>query len=448
VTDVPETRYARTPGGLSIAYWVVGDGPTDLLWLTGFMGNLEVMWEQPLVASFFSRLAASGYRVIYHDHRATGLSDRTTSLPDLETQVDDIRTVLDAATSWSTVVAGNGWGIAPAALFASTFPDRVRSLVLHAASGRMARAPDYPWGIDEDEYLRDFRMAEEAWGTKAYAAYVLSSVAPSMVNDRAFVDWYAKMMRHWATPSSAAALTRQYYELDVRSVLPTIRVPTLVLSRHWKDPEEDDYVAGLISGAKHLRLPGGDWMPFTGDQDAVIDAIRTFLGPEPVRSTDERSTLLQAILFTDIVDSTELISRLGDRAWKDLLERHHALVRQQLARFRGVEVDTAGDGFYANFDGPARAVRCAVAIATEVTSLDIRIRAGVHAGECEVIDGKCGGLAVSLGARVASMAGPGEVLVSQTVKDLVAGSGLTFEDAGEHELKGVPDRWRLYRLVT
>lgn len=444
-TDViPETRYAKAPDRISIAYQTLGDGPVDLLWIVGFHGNLEVMWEQPLVVAFFSSLASFA-RVIFHDRRATGLSDRATSLPDLETQVDDIRTVLDAAGSPSTVILGSGEGVYAAALAASTYPKRTRALVLYAASARVTPAPDYPWGYSEAERSHDLRFAEDAWGTEAYATSTMAEDAPSMVGDRAFARWYAKVMRHWVSPSSAAELMRIFYETDIRSVLPTIRVPTLVVSREWKDFEEDKYVASLVPGAQFVRLPGEDTVLYIADHGELADAIRDFVGLE--RPREELDTVLRTVLFTDMVGSTERAAALGDRAWKGLVERYHAVERVQLRRFRGVEVDRAGDGLFATFEGPAGAVRCAQAIGASVLELGIRIRAGVHTGEVQIIDDKVGGIAVHIGARIAGLAEPSEVLVSQTVKDLVAGSGLALEDRGEHELKGVPGKWRLYAVV-
>jgi len=442
---IPQTRYAKAPDGISIAYQTIGEGPIDLLWIPGFHGNLEVMWEQRLIVAFFSRLASFA-RVIFHDRRATGLSDRATSLPDLETQVDDVRTVLDAAGSTSTVILGSGEGAYAAAVFAGTYPKRTSALVLYAATARVTQAPDYPWGISEDERAHDVRLVEDMWGTEAYASVVMAEEAASMVEDRAFVRWYAKVMRHWVSPSSAAELVRIYYETDIRGVLPTLRVPTLVVSREWKDTEEDRYVFSLIPDARSVRFPGGeDTALYVADHGELADSIRDFMGLE--RSGEELDTVLRTVLFTDMVGSTERVAALGDIAWKGLVERYHDIEQVQLRRFRGVEVDRAGDGLFATFEGPAAAVRCAHAIGTSVLDLGIKIRSGVHTGEVQIIDNKVGGIAVHIGARIAGLAGPSEVLVSQTVKDLVAGSALTLADRGEHELKGVPGAWRLYAVV-
>lgn len=441
--DLPDTRYARTPDGISIAYQVIGDGPVDLLWIPGYQGNLEVMWEQPLVATFFAKLAAFS-RVIVHDRRATGLSDRATSLPDLETRVDDAWTVLDAAGSRSTVIFGSGEGAHTAAVFAATHPKRTRALVLYGASGRITRAPDYAWGATEQERDHELQMVRDAWGTETFASIGLAEEAPSKIGDRDFTRWFAKMMRHWVSPSSAAELVRNYYETDIRAVLPTIERPTLVLAGSWDEGEEDEYVARSIPGARFQRLPGRDAITFL-DQGNLIEAIRDFIGVEarPV----EVATMLRSLLFVDIVGSTEHASRVGDRAWRDDIERYRTLVREQLRRLGGTEVDTAGDGFFAAFEGPAAAVRCAREIVDRVPSLGFEVRAGVHTGQVESVEGKIGGIAAHVAARICALAGTSEILVSRTVKDLVAGSGLRFQDAGEHELKGVPDRWQLYRWI-
>jgi len=442
--EVPDTYYAKTPDGVHIAYQIVGDGPVDLVWFDGLRGNLEVMWEQPLVATFLTELAQR-CRVIRFDSRGTGLSDRGEQPPNLETQIDDARTVLDIVGSQSTTILGHNWGCSSASLFATTFPERTRALILVAPSARNRWAPDYPWGFTEEELAQSLWFIESGWGTEGAAAREISFAAPSMVGDRDYTRWVAKMQRHWVGPNAATILEQQFWDSDIRDVLRSVRVPTLVVAREWKEPEEDDYVASLIPDARLERLPGSDWIAWAGDRRSVVDAIHGFLDvKQPASDVD---SVLRTVLFTDIVGSTERQASLGDHAWKELVERHHAVVRDALGRWRGVENDTAGDGFYATFDGPARAIRCAQEVVGRVRDLGIEIRAGVHTGECELIDDKVGGITVSIGARVASNAGPSEVLISQTVKDLVAGSGLTFEDAGEHELKGVPDRWRLYRVV-
>jgi class 3 adenylate cyclase len=442
--DMPQTRYAKTPDGISIAYQVMGDGPVDVLWLPGWHGNLEVLWEQSLTVSFFARLAAFA-RLIIHDRRATGLSDRATTLPDLGTRVDDAWTVLDAVGSRSTVIFGSGDGGHTAIMFAATHPKKTRSLVLYATSPRTATDADYPWGFSERERAHDLQMAREAWGTEAYASMVIADEAPSKATDREFIRWYAKVMRHWVSPTSAEALHRMFFETDVRAILPTITVPTLVLAREWEHSEEDEYVASQIPGALFRRLAGKDVMTYLDPGD-LTEAIREFVGAEAPSA--ETGSMLRTVLFIDIVGSTERAAALGDDAWRDVIERHRSAVREALGRFGGTEVDTAGDGLFAAFGAPAAAVRCAAEIVRAARELDIEVRAGVHAGEVTSIEGKVAGIATHIGARVCALAGASEVLVSRTVKDLVAGSGLTFEDAGVYELKGIPESWQLFRCVS
>jgi len=440
---VPETRYARTDDGVHLAYQVSGDGPFDLLWMQGFLGGLEVLWEHPTMASFYDELGRVA-RLIRFDMRATGLSDRATDLPTLETQVRDMLTVLDALGSYSTVIGGAGPSAATAALFAATHPQRTRALVLWTAWMRGTRAA----GVSRSEADRDIQRARDSWGTERYAAATMAENAPSMVADRAFTSWYAKVLRHWVTPGAVAELLARLYETHIEHVLRSVRVPTLVLARHWRDPEDDDQIAATIPGARLVRLPGEDVPTFVGDRRSVANAIASFVDAQQARGpAEEPSRMLTTLLFTDIVGSSQRASELGDRQWKELLEGHHGHVRRLLPDFGGREIDTAGDGFFVSFDGPAQAVRCAEAIARDVHELGLEIRAGIHTGEVETIDRKAGGVAVVIASRIAALAGPSEVLVSRTVKDLVAGSGLAFEDAGEHELKGVPDRWRLYRVA-
>ncbi|MGZ8582632.1 MAG: adenylate/guanylate cyclase domain-containing protein [Actinomycetota bacterium] len=441
--DVPETRYALTDDGVHIAYHVVGDGPVDIVWIHSFNGGLELQWEHPLIPALTAKLNTFA-RVIRHDMRGTGLSDRYAGLPDLETEARDVIAVLDAAGSRSTVIVSAGNVVAP--LVAATYPRRVRALCLFDPEARGTAAEGSEWGISGDEARADIEAARDGWGTDAYAAEFMEAVAPSLAGDRELIRWYARLQRHWVAPGDAVELLRRSYETDIRDVLPSIGVPTLCIVRQFEEGiEAAEYVARTIPGATLVTLPGSEHYSAAGDQDALVAAIRNFIGVAPSGVASGRA--LRAVLFTDIVGSTETAFRLGVDEWKALLERHHELVRSELASFDGDEVDTAGDGFYATFEGPAAAVRCAEAIARKVRDLGIEIRAGVHVGECEVIDGHLGGPTAAIGARVGALSGPSEVLVSRTVKDLVAGSGLAFEDAGEHELKGVPDRWRLYRVV-
>ena len=355
--------------------------------------------------------------------------------------MDDVRAVMDAVDSDRAVIYGASESGAMAALFAATYPDRTIALVIHGSFARTAWAPDYPWGRTKEDHVAALADIERGWGTEAY----MRDLFPELANDEETLRWLAKASRIAMSPGAAAAYERMSWQMDVRAILSSIHVPTLIIHRAQDLPEDNRYLAEHIPGAEFVELPGEDHLPYV-DQESLTDEIERFI--RSVR--DEESDLdrvLATVLFTDIVGSTQKGAGLGDREWRDLLERHHATVRGLIARHRGHEVDTAGDGFFATFDGPARGVRCAQQIVKAVRPLGIEIRAGVHTGECAKIDDKVGGLGVVIGARVGALAGPSEVLVSQTVKDLVAGSGLMFEDAGEHELKGVPDRWHLYRVV-
>lgn len=433
--DVPETRYARTPDGVSIAYHVVGDGPVDLLWLHAFMGSLEVLWEHEAIRSVNERLASFA-RVIRHDMRATGLSSRASELPNLETQVQDALAVLDAVGSRSTVILGAGPGAHAASLFAATYPNRARSLILWDF---------YVWTANAFAGA-DLELLTRSWGTEASAAAAMAAVAPSMIGDRDFLRWYAKVQRHFVPPDVAADLVRRARATDIRPVLPAIHVPTLVLARGWPDHEKDREVARAIAGSTFVLLPGEDRATFAGNQDDFADAIRNFVGAGAARSSAQ--TLLRAVLFTDIVGSTDHLTRVGDRAWRELIVRHDERSARTIGEHGGRVVKSTGDGVLATFEGPAQAVRCAQAIAAFLTDLGIEVRAGVHVGEIEAIGEDVTGMTVNVAARISALAGPSEVFVSSTVRDLTPGSGLAFEDAGEHELKGVPDRWRIYRVVA
>lgn len=446
--DVPETRYAKTADGVHIAYQVVGGGPVDIVFVMGWVTNVEAMWEEPDLARFLRRLATFS-RVILFDKRGVGLSDRVREdrLPDLETRMDDVRAVMDAVGSDRAVIFGVSEGGPMSMLFAATYPDRTIALALYGTVADFTvREPDYK--DDPEAYLT---RTEEVWGTREFAeGEIRSWAAPGHEGDGHLVAWLASYMRRSASPGAAVALERMNREINATQALASIHVPTLVIGRSDDLDfriEQVRETAGRIAGARLVELPGNVHFPWVGPQDEILDEVERFVVSLGEMEA-ELGRALATVLFTDVVGSTERAATLGDRAWKDLLEEHHRLVRGQLARFRGVEVDTAGDGFLATFDGPARAVRCAQSIVQAVAGLGLEVRAGVHTGEVQTIDGKVGGLAVVIGARVGGLAGASEVLVSQTVKDLVAGSGLTFEDAGEHELKGVPDRWRLYRVVS
>jgi class 3 adenylate cyclase len=439
----PTFGYARASDGAYIAYSTMGEGPIDLVWQFDWFGNVDAIWEDRDFRALFEGMAGFA-RLILHDRRATGLSSRDVDVPNLETRVSDLVAVLDTVGSDRPILGGQREGGAPNLMLAATQPDRVRSLIWYAPSARSVWAPDFPWGATPDYVARE-RASLEAWGTSRYGSMFIETEASGGHEIRGDTTGIiAKLSRNTATPDIARRLSDVWYETDVRSLLPSVTAPTLLLQYEGAAAGigEMEYVAERMTDVRTVVLPGAE---SDGEMGSFLDELRRFIGIDRAPSLD---TVLTTVLFTDIVDSTAVQARLGDRGWKDLIERHHALVRDHLQRFRGQEQDTAGDGFYARFDGPARAIHCAREIADRVRDLGVEVRAGVHTGECEVADGKCSGLSVSIGARVMAHAGRSEVLVSQTVKDLVAGSGLAFEDAGEHELKGVPDRWRLYRVVT
>ena len=433
----PETKYARS-GDVSIAYQVIGKGSLDVVLAPGSITHLEVMWEEPTWVRFVERLASFS-RLMLFDKRGTGLSDRVTEAATLEERMDDLRAVMDAAGSERAAVIGVSEGGPMSALFAATYPERTTALVLYGTFAYDSE-PFTP------EQFQDYvELIRRKWGSEAYARQAMPRYAESVANDERFIRWWARLSRLGASPGSRIALSRMNAEIDVRHVLPSIRVPTLVLHRRSDQviPLQDGrYLAEHIPGAKFVELPGQDHIPWVGDVDLLLDEIEEFLtgvrhGPEPDR-------VLATVFFTDIVGSTEKVVELGDRRWRELLEGHQAIVRGELARFRGREMDTAGDGFFATFDGPARAIRCACAIGDRVDELGIQVRAGLHTGECELMGDKVGGIAVHIGARIMAAAGPGEVLVSRTVRDLVAGSDIALEARGTYTLKGLDDPWDLF----
>jgi class 3 adenylate cyclase len=444
----PEVHYARN-GDTALAYQVVGDGPIDVAFLSGFVNNLDLAWEYPPYARFLQRLATFS-RLILTDRRGTGLSDRFSpgDLPPLEVLKDDLHVVLDEVGAVRPSLFGWSDAGCLCALFAATHPERTGALALlnTAAAGRAADDFQWQWtDADWDAYLADLATA---WGTREYVEKVLPWYNPSLADDPLAMDWYTRFSRQAASPNSAVAIERMFRNIDVRAVLDTIQAPTLVM--HRRDDQIEHVEAGKdmarrIPGARFLELTGGDDAPWAGDQDAVLDAVEEFFTGARRAPLVDRA--LATVLFTDIVGSTARAAELGDVRWRDLLEEHHRRVRAELAFHSGVEVDTAGDGFLATFDGPARGVRCGQAIASAVRPLGVEIRAGLHTGEIERAGDAVRGIAVHIGGRIGALAGPSEVLVSSTVKDLVAGSGLVFEDHGRHELKGVPEPWHLYRVV-
>ena len=436
-----ETHYAKS-GDLHIAYQVVGGGASDLVLVPPFVSHVEHYWEEPTVARFLTRLASFS-RLILFDKRGTGLSDRVPPdrLPTLEQRMDDVRAVMDAAGSERAALFGPSEGGPMSALFAATYPERTTALILYGTFASTVRDATYPWAMDPEERRKVIEAIPEQWGQGAY----VDLLAPGMAGDERFRRWWARLERLGASPGAAMALRRMNGEIDIRTTLSAIRVPTLVLHRTGDldtSIEEGRYLAAHIPGAKFVDLPGADHLPWAGDQDAIVDEVEEFL--TGVRPAAEPDRVLATVLFTDIVGSTTRAVELGDRRWRDLLFSHNAIVRHELDRARGREVKTVGDGFLATFDGPARAIRCACAIRDAVRGLGLAIRAGLHTGECELIGDDVGGIAVHIGARVMARARPYEVLVSSTVKDLVTGSGVEFQDRGMHRLKGVPGAWRLY----
>jgi pimeloyl-ACP methyl ester carboxylesterase len=448
--EAPEVRYARS-GDVNIAYGVVGEGPFDLVFISGSVfSSLEYAWEGP-PADFFRRLT-SFCRLILLDKRGTGLSDRGIGVPDLETRMDDVRAVMDAAGSRRAAVMGVSEGGAMTILFAATYPERTAAAILYGTMPSAVRNEDFPWDWSREEFIAYLEGLESRWGTPEYFLQRLQAYAPRFVDDDDVRRWWIRLCRLSSSPRAAVDLARMSMDIDVRHVLPTIRVPTLVV--HTTGDQVVDvrfgrYMAEAIPDAEYVELPGEDHIFWAESSEAVLREVERFLTGIWHRGewdVVESERVLATVLFTDIVGSTGKVAELGDRRWRELLQRHHAMVRRQLVRFHGREIDTAGDGFLASFDGPARAIRCAFTVTEAVRELGIEVRAGLHAGECEVVDGKVGGIAVHIGARVAANAAPSQVLVSSTVKDLVAGSGIEFRDRGLTELKGIPGEWRLYSV--
>jgi len=442
----PEVSYARS-GDVAIAYQVVGAGPHDLVFVRGTTGDLLSTWEQPLLARHVTDLARSA-RVLLLDKRGTGLSDRVREVQSIETTMDDVRAVMDAAGSERAALWTGSTSTGIGVLFAATYPERCAGLIIFDPQVKGSRSDDYPWAPTEEEWREQLAAVRAGWGERGYLEELARERAPEVAGDDGFRDWFVWHMRRSLSPGAALTTSRALMELDVRDVLAAVRVPTLVIA-HPARPGPAHYTAERIRGAELAELPPLRGIYSWVDDDAhraTMEATERFVAKLSGRVGAER--VLATILFTDIVGSTERAATLGDSAWRQLLERHHAVVRRELARFQGRELDTAGDGFFAAFDGPARAVLAASAIRDSLRALELEVRAGLHTGECEVSDGKVAGIAVSIGARIASLAEPGEILVSSTVKDLVAGSDLRFEARGEHRLKGVPEPWRLFALTA
>jgi class 3 adenylate cyclase len=443
--QIPDVHYARS-GEVAIAYQTVGTGSVDVVFARGFAGDLLSVWEQPLMTRFIEDMASFA-RVTLIDKRGTGLSDRVREVPTLEARMDDLRAVMDAIGSEHAILWTAQEGARLATLFAATYPERTAGLVLFDPTAKGRRTPDYPWALTDEEWSSWLEEVREGWGSTDFLERRLAEWAPSEQHDPEFRNWFLAHMRRGLSPGSALAFFRMVMESDVSEVLPSVRVPTVVLSSE-AERGPGRYFAEQIPGARLVELPPSlrsiyHWVDDEAHEVALRET-RKLAAVEPSAALGDR--VLATVLFTDIVGSTERASQLGDRAWRHLLDRHHAVVRRRLTQFRGDEIDTAGDGFFASFDGPGRAIECARALVADVRGLGLELRVGLHTGECERHEGKLTGIAVPVGARVASAAAPGEVLVSGTVKDLVAGSGLEFEDRGVHELKGVPGEWRLYAV--
>ena len=439
----PKTQYAKS-GDVSIAYQVVGDGPIDLIVVPGFISHVELGWESPVAARTFERLASFS-RLILFDKRGTGLSDPVTEAPTLEVRMDDVRAVLDAAGSERAALMGVSEGAPMSILYAATYPDRASALVLYGGMARSTWAEDYPWAAPIDVLLEGtFQWVLPYTDEGA----MLDILAPSIADDPVAKEFFSRFQRYAATPAMLAQVFAMFLDVDVRAVLPTIRIPTLVLHRRGDravNRRGAEWMAGQIPGARYVELAGRDHSPFAGDTDVLLDEVEEFL--TGVRRQAEVDRVLATVMFTDIVASTEKASELGDRRWRELLESQVTLLRRELTRFRGREIKQIGDGCLATFDGPARAIRCGLAMAEAVRPLGVELRVGLHTGEVEMMEDDVGGIAVHIASRIGSKAAAGRVFVSSTVKDLVAGSGITFEDRGTHELKGIPDEWRLYEVL-
>jgi pimeloyl-ACP methyl ester carboxylesterase len=441
--SMPAIRYARS-GDVHVAYQVVGDGPVDIVFVEGSFTNRHVMWEEPSYRRFMERLGSFA-RVILFDKRGMGLSDRVQA-GTLEERMDDVRAVLDAVGSERAALIGESEGGPMSMLFAASFPERTVALLLCGAEVKEDKTDDWPWGEStREEFEESMAALSERWGSRPASLKVF---VPSRDDDPAVLDWYLRLKLQSASPAAAEAFMRMAHDIDVRDVAPAIRVPTLILHAGGDQichVENARFLARTIPDARYIELPGADHVMFAELADTALSEIREFL--TGVRESPDPDRVLATVLFTDLVGSTEQARELGDRRWRELLESHHAAVRRELVRFGGREIDTAGDGFLAAFDGPARAIRCAGAVVDSVAGLGLQIRAGVHTGECEVHGDKLAGLAVHVGARVAAQASSGEVLVSNTVQDLIAGSGIELEDRGLFTLKGLDGERRLYAVA-
>jgi class 3 adenylate cyclase len=439
---MPETKYAKS-GDVSIAYQVVGNGPIDLIYVMGWVSNIEFFWEEPTMSHFLNRLASFS-RLILFDKRGTGLSDKVSQLPTLEQRMDDVRSVMDAVGSEKAALLGVSEGGPMSALFAATYPERTSALIMYGSYAARIWSPDYPWAPTPEERQEFYDMIKKGWG----GVTDLDILAPGMINDARFRQWWAAYLRRSASPADALALAQMNTQVDIRNILAAIHTPTLIIHRTGDMDANvggSRYMSARIQGAQYVELPGNDHLPWVGNAQEILNEIEIFLTGE--LHIQEAERILATILFTDMVGSTQMATSLGDERWRYLLNRHHEMVRKELTKYRGQEIETTGDGFLATFDGPARAIRCACAIRDVLAQAGITIRAGLHTGECELMGHNIGGIAVHLCSRVMSKAGNGEVLITQTVRDLVAGSGIKFESRGKHSLKGITGEWELFLVV-
>jgi class 3 adenylate cyclase len=441
MASMPETRYARS-GDIAIAYQVVGDGERNLVMIPGFVSNVEVAWEHPAYERFMRKLGSFA-KIVVFDKRGAGLSDPLEGAETLEQRIDDVRAVMEAAEIDRASVLGISEGAPMGILFAAVHPREVESLILYGAFARGVNSADWEHGWNEDVWEAGVESVRSSWGDGS-SAFML---APSQAEDPEFRQWWARFERMAGSPRRVIEALELDGQIDVREVLPTVQAPTLVIHRRedvWP-VSGAEWITEHLPDARLALLDGKDHWPWVADTDSVADEIEEFITGRLAPADPDR--VLATVLFTDIVDSTKRAAELGDRRWRTVLDEHERVVRRQIDRFSGREIKTTGDGFLATFDGPARAVRCARAVTDAVRPLGIDVRAGLHTGECELRNGDIGGIAVHIGARVSARAAPGEVLVSNTVKDLVVGSGLEFEDRGEQELKGVPGSWRLFSVT-
>ncbi|MCZ6694175.1 MAG: adenylate/guanylate cyclase domain-containing protein [Bacteroidetes bacterium] len=437
---LPETKYTKS-GDISIAYQVIGNGSMDLVLVPGWVSNIEIFWEDPSMVRFLKKLASFS-RLILFDKRGTGLSDRATDSPTLEERMDDVRAVMDAVDSKRASLLGYSEGGSMVALFAATYPDRTTSIIMIGSFARRTKTTDFPIGVEPISYQNFIETIESEWG----GPVGLETRAPSMVNDDQFKNWWARLLRMGATPATALAIIRMNAEIDIRNILTSIKVPALILHAD-EDPLIDVaqgvFLANHIPNSKLVTYRSEDHLPWVGGGSGIVlGEIEEFI--TGIRTKVDIDRVLSTLMFTDIVDSTRIASELGDQKWGDLLQSHYSAIRHELSVYRGREIDTAGDGFFAAFDGPARALHCARAIRDSIKKLRLSLRIGMHTGECEVLGDDVVGIAVHIAARISSLAEPDQILVSRTVKDLVAGSGIEFEDFGAHRLKGVSEEWNIF----